>query len=132
KDPDTIEVDELVLRRELLDRRDVIGKAVIAEVAVIIVVERLRAERRAEVIELDHDESELGEGELLTAVLELPLTHAADLRSRVDVVDDRILLRRVELRRQVDDAIQIGNAVARLHIEYLRRLPTCALQSADI
>ena len=43
EDPDAIEIDELVLRRELLDRRDVVRQTVVAEVAIVVVVERLRA-----------------------------------------------------------------------------------------
>ena len=70
--PDAVEIDELVLRRELLDRGDVIRQSVVAEVAVVVVVERLRSERRAEVIELDDDEPELGERERLATILELP------------------------------------------------------------
>ena len=105
EDAHPIEIDELVLRRKLLDRGDVIGKAVVAEIAVIVVVECLRPERRAEVVQLNDDEPELGEGEWLTAILELPLANAADLWPWVDVVDDRILLRRVELRRQIDHAV---------------------------
>ena len=117
EDPDAIEIDELVLRGELLDGRDVIGQPIIAEVAVVVVVKCLRAERRAEVIELDDDEPELGQREGLAAVLELPLANAADLRAGIDVVDDRILLRRVEPWRQIDQSIEIRHAVARLHGE---------------
>src|SRR5690242_10477564 len=122
EDPHSIEIDKLVLRRQLLDRRDVIGQAVVTEIAVIVVVERFRAERRAEVVELDHDETELREGEWLTAVLVLPLPHAADLRPRIDVIDDRILFRRIELGRKIDDAIQVGDTITRLHAENLRWL----------
>ena len=45
------------------------------------------------------------------------------VRAGVDVLDDRILLRRIEVRRPDDDAVDVGLAVAPLGDEDLRRPP---------
>ena len=106
-----------------------VRQTVVAEVAIVVVVECLRAERRPEVVELNDYETEFREREGLTAALELPCADAADLRPRVDMVDDRIFFRRVELGREIDHTIEIGDAVARLHGEHLGGLPPGGLES---
>ena len=57
------------------------------------------------------------------AAEKLRLPTLPDLRPGIDVVDDRILLRRVEVRRPEQQAVEIGLAVARLHRDRHRRLP---------
>src|SRR5688500_7844185 len=127
EDPDAVGVDELVARAKLLDGGDVIEEPVVAEVSVVIVVERLGAERRPEVVELDDDEAQGRERELLSPVLEAPGSDRADLRPRVDVRDDRVLLRRIDGRRQIEHAVYIGHPIARLDGEDLTRLPADGL-----
>ncbi len=60
-DADFADVDPAVLGGQLPDRRDVIGESVVAHVAVVGVVKRLGPLRRAHMIELYDDESELGQ-----------------------------------------------------------------------
>ena len=65
-DADAIDVDERVALRQLLDRRLLVGEAVVAQVAVAVVVVPLRPLRvAAAVADLDDDEAELGERHVL-------------------------------------------------------------------
>ena len=75
----------------------------------------------AAVAHLDDDEPELRERDVVAARVER-LGHALGLRPGIDIRDDRILLRRVEVERLVHDAIEIGDAIVRLHRERLREL----------
>ena len=61
------------------------------------------------------------------------LRHERALRTGVDVLDHRILLRRVEVRRPDDDAPDVGCAVASLRDERLqaRASPACS-ERADV
>src|SRR5687768_3562193 len=96
-DPDLVDVDPRMTRGKLPDSCDVVRKTIVSHVAVVIIVEPLGAAWRAKVVELDDDEPELRERtRLLTPRAETPRSHRARLRARVDVRDDRILLRRIE------------------------------------
>ena len=59
--PALVDVDERVPLRELLHAGDLIGQRVVAHVAVVRVVERLRSPRRAHAVDLDDDEAKLRE-----------------------------------------------------------------------
>ena len=60
---------------ELLDRRLLVGQAVVAQVAVAVVVVPLRAVRvAAAVADLDHDEAELRERDVLALRREVFVT----------------------------------------------------------
>ena len=50
--------------------------------------------------------------------------HAAALRSGIDVIDDRIFLCRVQIRRREHQAVEIRHTVAGLDDDRRRRLPT--------
>ena len=50
------------------------------------------------------------------------LGHALGLRARIDVRDDRVFLRRVEVERLVHHAVEIGDAVVGLDRERLGKL----------
>ena len=70
---------------------------VVAHVGVVGLVELLRSPRRPHPVDFDDDEAELGEGLGIAARGEKrAAADAAGLRSRIDVVDDRVFLRRIE------------------------------------
>ena len=119
---DAIDIDERVTARQLLDDGNVIRQAVVAKVAVVVVVECLAAKRRAEVIDLHHDEPQLRDGRRLAGGFVIPRAHRANLRAGIDVRDDRIATRGVQIRRQVHHAVHIGHTIARLRGEHARTL----------
>ena len=120
-------------RRQLLHPRDLIGQRVVAHVAVVGLVELLRPPRRPHPVDLDDDEAELGERLRIAARrVEGAAADAAGLRTGIDVVDDRILLRRIERGRLVHQAVEIGDAVARLDGNRQRRLPAGGHQPGDV
>ena len=47
-----------------------------------------------------------------------------DLRTRIDIVDDRIDLGRIEVEGLVHDTIEIGHAIGGLHLKGFRELIT--------
>ena len=119
EDADAVDVDPLVARRELLDAGLLIGKAVVAHVEVaevLIGVGTVGAS--AAVAELDDDEAEIGEA-LRNARRAERVGDALGLRSRIDVGDDRILLRRVEIEGLVHIAPDVGDSVGCLDHERL-------------
>src|ERR1035438_7628162 len=86
--------------RQLLHAAHLVGQRIVAHVAVIGVVEALRALRVSHAIDRHDDESQFGERLRLAARrLERPAAYAAALRSRINVVDDGILFPRVEVGR---------------------------------
>ena len=119
---------------ELLDRRHMIGQTVVAHVAIVAVVECLGAERRAHRVELDDEEPKLGEGGVRAADRrrERPVADRTGLRPGIDVVDDRIAPAAVDLRRAVHQAIEIGDAVARLDGERNWKAPAEGEQAAGV
>src|SRR5215510_4189760 len=99
RDAGALEIDPRVALREVLHARNLIGDRVIAaHRAVVGVLERFRSAGRAPAIDGDDDEAEFGEGLPIAARRrERSVAGAAGLRPRVDVVDDRVLLRWVEI-----------------------------------
>src|SRR5690606_8963799 len=117
KDADAFDVNELVTHAKLLDGGNVIRQAVVTEVAVVVVVKHLRTKRRANVIELHHDKSKLRQRHCFATMLEVPLTHRPNLRSRIDVRNDRVGLRGIEIGWQVQQAVDVGDTITRLDRE---------------
>src|SRR5688572_33430616 len=84
-------------------------------------MERLRAVRRAHAVDLHHDEAQLGSRhQVLTAAPRL--RHERALRTRVDLLDDRIPAARIERMRAHNDAPEVRLAITTLCDEHLRRL----------
>ena len=132
-DARAIDVDPRVLRRKLLHAGHLIGKRVVAHVAVIRLVKLLRPPRCPHAVYFDDDEPELRECLRVAARRrESASSDAAALRSGIDVVDDRILPRRIQSRRFVHQAVQLRQAVARFHGNRRRRLPAGCEQSRDV
>ena len=87
-----------IARGQLLHPGHLIGQRVVAHVAVIGLVELLRSPRRAHPVDFDDDEAEFGERLRIAARRrERAAADAAGLRAGIDVIDDRVLLRRIEL-----------------------------------
>src|SRR3954452_9875040 len=96
-DAGTIDVDPREPRGKFLHRPDLVGQRVVAHVAVVRLVELLRPPRRTHPVDLDDDETELGERLRVAARRREDATaDAAGLRTGVDVIDDRIGPRLVE------------------------------------
>ena len=128
------EVDVGILLRQLLHAGDLIGDRVVAaHRAVVRILERLRAARRAHAVDRDDDEAQFGERLPVAARGgERAAAGAARLRAWIHVVDDRILLRRIEIRRHEHQAVDVGLAVVRLHLDRDRRLPARRQQLRDV
>ena len=74
-------------------------------------------------IKLDHDEPKLGQCEVVSTAAVVPRTsHRADLWARIDVRDNRVFRFRIEVRREVDQPVEVRDAVTSFHGEDLRRL----------
>src|SRR2546421_13088800 len=99
-DAGAVDVDPRIAARELLRRRDLVGQRVVAHVGVVRVVKFLGAPWRSHPVDLDNDESELGE-RLRVAARRRKRTaaDAAGLRTRIDMVDDWILPSGIEIVR---------------------------------
>src|SRR5262249_10253239 len=106
-DADTRDVVPRVLLVDRLVPEDAIGKAGVGNVFPRVIVERLRAIARTHAIDLHEDETDLRERyEALTAAPRLRNKRA--VWPRVDLLDDRVLLFRVEGDRPYDDAPDVG------------------------
>ena len=66
------------------------------------------------------------------AAVNARLPDAAGLRPGIRLVDDRILLLRIEVRRREQHAVDVRLAVGRLHLDRHRRLPAGREQLRDV
>jgi hypothetical protein len=128
-----VEVDPRIVVRELFDGGDLVRECVIAHIAEPVALETGRAERRADAVDRHHDEAQLGQ-RLIVIVRrqEAESQQRADQRARIDIVDDRIFLMRIEVGRLEQQAVEIRFAVARLDDDWLGRLPADGAQAGDI
>ena len=94
-------------------------------------MERLRAIVRTHAVDLHDDEADLG-GRLHAVVGGERLRHERALRPGIDVLDHRVFLCRIEIGRTIDDAPDVGLAVAALRHEDFRRLPAGFLELRDV
>jgi hypothetical protein len=97
-DADAIEVDPRIALAQFLDAGDLIGQRVVAHVAEVGVVEGLGAPRRTHAVDRHHDEAQLGQRLVVAACRQeaAPRTEPV-CGPGIDVVDDRIFLRRIEV-----------------------------------
>src|SRR5690606_31009932 len=80
-----------------------------------------------------HDKSEFGKCLMVAARCgKRTRTNTSGLRARIDVVDDRILFRAVEVCRCEHQAVKVPLAVARLNLDRRWRLPTRSLQTRHV
>jgi hypothetical protein len=95
------------------------------------VVKRLRAVARPHAVDLDDDEADLGEGLHLVVGGER-LWNERAVRAGIDVFDHRIFDARIEVRRTVNHAPDVGLAVAAFRREDFRRLPAGVRKLGDV
>ena len=132
EDAHAVEINPLVQRCELLDADLFVSQRVVPHVVVAEALIRVGAQRvAAAVAELDDDEAQLCE------LLRHPTggewnVHALGLRPRIDVRDDRILLRGVEVERLPHVAVNVGDAVGGFHDELLGRFPSGGLDAGEV
>ena len=89
-----------------------VGEAGILEVLIAHLLELLATPRGAHAVELHDDEAELGQrGHIPVEGLE-GLRRIGIARTGIDVLDDRVFLRRVEIGGTLDDAPHRGFAIA--------------------
>src|SRR5215475_15137800 len=95
-DARAIQIDPWISPCELLPRRNLIRQSVIPHVAEISVVEFFRAPRRPHTIDFHDDEPELRKRLRIAARgKKVSRPDASRLGPRIDVIDDRVLRRRV-------------------------------------
>ena len=117
--------------RQLLHAGHLVRQRVVAHVAEIRFVKFLGAPRRAHAVDLHHHESQLRQRLAIAARRrKAAAADAAGLRAGINVIDDRIFLAGVEIGRLEHQPVHIGHAVARLHRERNRRLPSRGQQLA--
>src|SRR6185369_5378000 len=101
-DARAIQIDPWISPCELLHRRNLIRQSVVAHITEICVVEFFRAPRRPHTIDFDDDEPEFREPLRIAARgKKVSRPDASRLGPRIDVIDDRVLRRWVELGRLV-------------------------------
>src|SRR5438132_9287207 len=99
-DASALDIDPRVAFGKLLHRGYLIRQSVIAHVAIISIVKFLGPHRVSHAIDLDDDEAEFGERLRVAARRrERTATDTPALWARIDVIDDRIFLLLVEIRR---------------------------------
>src|SRR5437588_8204066 len=99
-DAGSINIYPGVFFSELLHCRHLIRQSVIAHVAIISIVKFLGPHRVSHAVDLDDDEAEFRERlGVATRRGERTASDTAALWARIDVIDDRIFLLLVEIRR---------------------------------
>ena len=83
--------------------------------------------------DLDHGEAKLRERiAIRTRGLKCMRSKGAALRPRIDVIDDRVLLRGVKISGTEEQPIDIGLTVVPLHVKGFGRDPSRSFQACDI
>src|SRR4051794_37436585 len=132
-DPDPGDVDPGISASELLHAGDLIEQCVVRHVSVVSLVKLFRTPRRAHAVDLDDDEPEFGERLRIAASDgEGAASNAARLRSRINVVDNRIPASGSQTCRAVHQPVQVADAVSPLDGYRLWRLPSRGEQLGDI
>ena len=99
-DASALDIDPRVAFGKLLHRGHLIRQSVIAHVAIISIVKFLGPHRVSHAVDLDDDEAEFRERlGVATRRGERTAPDTAALWARIDVIDDRIFLLLVEIRR---------------------------------
>ena len=129
-DAGAIQVDPRILRRQRLHPRDLVGQGVVDHVAVVRVLEGLAAPGRAHAVDGDDYKAEFRQRLVVDLRAgEGARAHRAGLRAGIDVVDDRVLLVRIEVGRLPQHPVQVGLTIACLDRELLRRAPAGGLEA---
>ena len=117
-DTDPVDVDKRKASGQLLHRRLVVGQRIVAHVAVTIVVVPLGTAGMASTLtDGDHDETGLCQTVSTHAHTGKRIIDSLYLRPRIYIVDNRIDLGGIEIKRLVHHSVQIGHAIGGLHLE---------------
>src|SRR5438067_2022159 len=118
----SINIYPWVFFSQLLHRGYLIRQSVIAHVAIISIVKFLGPHRVSHAIDLDDDEAEFGERLRVAARRrERTATDTPALWARIDVIDDRIFLLLVEIRRRESKAVDSFHRLSKVESPYLRQ-----------
>ena len=109
-----------------------VREACILQVLIAHLLEGLAAPRGAHAIELDDDETEFGQRCHIPVVGIERLRCVGIAGTGVDILDDRIFLRGVEVCGTLDDAPHGGGAIAAWGHEDLRGLPAVSEDAGEI
>lgn len=126
---DPVDIHVGIAGAQLLDRSLVIGQGIVSQVAIAVVVIPFRAAGvSASVTHANHDEAGLCQAVCTGIQGNVTEEGTLCLRTWIDVVDHRIDLGGVEVKRFEDDSVEIGHTVGGLHRERLWELVTVQLQ----
>ena len=131
-DAHAVDVHIGILSGGSLDPGDAVGQSGILQVLVAHLLELAGAERGGHGVELHHDEAQLGQLGHAPVPGAERLGHVLVAGAAVDVLDDGVLLLRVEVRGAQDDAPHVGDAVAAWGHEHLRGRPALGLEARDV
>ena len=115
-----------------LDPGDAVGEAGVLQVLVAHLLEFLAAVAGAHGVELDHDEAQFGQRGGVPVVGLEGLGRIAVAGTGIDVLDNWVLLRGVEVCGTLDDAPHLRDAVATGSHEDLRSHPAGGFQLGNV
>ena len=117
-DSDPVDVDERMAVRKLLDRILMVGQRIVPHVAVTVVVVPFRPARMASSLaDRYDDETCLGQTVGTHAHACERIIYRLNLRTRIDIVHDRVDLGRIEVERLVHDSVKVCHSVSGLDLE---------------
>ena len=120
-----------ILLGSSLDPEVTVWESGILQILVANLLKLLAAIGSSHRIELDNDETEFGKRSGVPVIWHETLRSIGIARTRIDILDNRIFLVRIEIGRALDDAPHIGLAITPLSHKYLRSYPSVLLQRRD-
>ena len=124
---DVLAVDVVVACNELLSCNLLVGKAIVAQVAVTEVMVPLRTVGvSAAVTNGDDDEAHLCKAVNAVHAARPALVHSLGLWTGIYILDKRIALCRVKVEWLLHYTVEVGNAVGSFHRETLGELVACS------
>ena len=128
-----IDIDKLITGCQLLYSGLVVGQRIIPQVSVPIIVIPFRtAGVSTTLTDRYDDKASLGQTVGTHAHPCERIVHSLNLRSGIYIIDDRIYLRRIEVKRLVHYPIQVRYSVGSLHLEEFRELISCSHQLREV
>ena len=115
-----------------LDPLNVVGQSGVLQVLIADLLKLLATVACAHTVDLNHDEAQLGQSRGIPEERGERLGNVSVARSCIDILDDGISLRRVEVGGTVDESPHVGLSIATLRLEYLRSHPAIGLQLRDV
>ena len=127
------DIDKRITRCQLLHSRLMVGQRIITHIAVTIVVIPLGTTRMtATLSDGNHDKSGLCQAVGTHTHPSERIIHGFYLRTRIDIVNNRVNLGRIEIKRLVHYTVQIGHSIGCFYFKRLRELVTSCFQRRKI